>query len=406
MENENHIRTLGDYSKPSHEGYRNTIEIPDANNVVPLRSDTIRLVQNGCSFNGLRESLSKAWTRFKDLLQNVPRHGINRWIQIQIFYDHVSFHLKYEIDRAAGGKLHHKNIEESWEIIEDLALYDHEGWNDSRDFVKPVKAVSTSQIRDYMAAHTEIMERFENAIFKQRGEINDRMTEMFRPLKELTASRTLEKVLIREEARYPITIHINSISLIRLEEKENVEGNEVFNKNVMEPDRSDAAAPLKEVDKMNRAENRTKSEPVRSADELVEAPSSQNVGYHLKHKINEKLIEGLIKNQRFNDSLSATRVGNMKRKTYDLLPMGPMHDAILKKKIPKKRTLEEILKYRLTDETPVETDIRLSLASHSYIYPLGIAEDVLVEVVGYVYCNTPKLGRSGIRVWGVLLQDQ
>ncbi|GJU62897.1 hypothetical protein Tco_1244732 [Tanacetum coccineum] len=35
---------------------------------------------------------------------------------------------------------------------------------------------------------------------------------------------------------------------------------------------------------------------------------------------------------------------------------------------------------RLTDERPAETDIRLSLASHSYIYPLGIAEDVLVEV--------------------------
>ncbi|GJX80123.1 zinc finger, CCHC-type containing protein [Tanacetum coccineum] len=54
MENENPIRTLGDYSRPSHEGYRNTIELPDGNNVVPLRSDTIRLVQNGCSFHGLR----------------------------------------------------------------------------------------------------------------------------------------------------------------------------------------------------------------------------------------------------------------------------------------------------------------------------------------------------------------
>ncbi|GJZ80899.1 retrovirus-related pol polyprotein from transposon TNT 1-94 [Tanacetum coccineum] len=32
-----------------------------------------------------------------------------------------------------------------------------------------------------------------------------------------------------------------------------------------------------------------------------------------------------------------------------------------------------------------ETDIRLSLASHSYIYPLGIAEDVLVEVAEHVY---------------------
>ncbi|GJV16142.1 hypothetical protein Tco_1361465 [Tanacetum coccineum] len=53
MGDENPIRTLGDYSKPSHEGYRNTIELPEGNNVVPLRSDTNWLVQNGCSFHGL-----------------------------------------------------------------------------------------------------------------------------------------------------------------------------------------------------------------------------------------------------------------------------------------------------------------------------------------------------------------
>ncbi|GJX31619.1 MAK10-like protein [Tanacetum coccineum] len=40
---------------------------------------------------------------------------------------------------------------------------------------------------------------------------------------------------------------------------------------------------------------------------------------------------------------------------------------------------------KLTNERPAETDIRLSLAIHSYIYPLGIAEDVLVDVIGYVY---------------------
>nr|GEX62454.1 retrovirus-related Pol polyprotein from transposon TNT 1-94 [Tanacetum cinerariifolium] len=108
---ENPICTLGDYSKPSHEVYRNTIELLKGNNMVPLRSDTIRL----CSFHGVRsedpnkhlrdflklvdlldldgenkertrrtvklyndillfqqhqgESLSEAWTRFKDLLQ-------------------------------------------------------------------------------------------------------------------------------------------------------------------------------------------------------------------------------------------------------------------------------------------------------------------------------------------------
>ncbi|GJR76751.1 retrovirus-related pol polyprotein from transposon TNT 1-94 [Tanacetum coccineum] len=40
---------------------------------------------------------------------------------------------------------------------------------------------------------------------------------------------------------------------------------------------------------------------------------------------------------------------------------------------------------RLTNEKPVRIENRLSLASHSYIYPLGIAEDVLVEIAGYVY---------------------
>ncbi|GJQ98719.1 hypothetical protein Tco_0009858 [Tanacetum coccineum] len=40
---------------------------------------------------------------------------------------------------------------------------------------------------------------------------------------------------------------------------------------------------------------------------------------------------------------------------------------------------------KLTDERPAEIDIRLSLASHSYIYPLGIVEDVLVKVVEHVY---------------------
>nr|GEW47578.1 zinc finger, CCHC-type [Tanacetum cinerariifolium] len=53
MGDENPICTLRDYSKPSHEGYKNTIELPVGNNMVPLRPDTIWLVQNECSFHGL-----------------------------------------------------------------------------------------------------------------------------------------------------------------------------------------------------------------------------------------------------------------------------------------------------------------------------------------------------------------
>ncbi|GJW13504.1 hypothetical protein Tco_0017637 [Tanacetum coccineum] len=80
----NPLRTLGDYSKPSHEGYRNTIELLVGNNMC-------------------------------------------------------------EIYHAAAGKLRNKNTHESWEIIKNLALYDHEGWDETNEFVKPVKAIDTPQ---------------------------------------------------------------------------------------------------------------------------------------------------------------------------------------------------------------------------------------------------------------------
>ncbi|GJR06204.1 putative reverse transcriptase domain-containing protein [Tanacetum coccineum] len=91
------------------------------------------------------ESLSEAWTRFKDLLQKVPHHGIDLWLQVQIFYDHVTPVTRRTIDQSAGGKLRDRNAEESWALLEDLALYDNESWNDPRDFAKPVKAISLPQ---------------------------------------------------------------------------------------------------------------------------------------------------------------------------------------------------------------------------------------------------------------------
>ncbi|GKB56205.1 hypothetical protein Tco_0912391 [Tanacetum coccineum] len=191
MGDENPIRTLRDYSNPSHEGYMSTIELLVGNNVVPLRSDTIRLVQNGCSFYGLRsedpnqhlkdflklvdsldldgenkertrlrlfqfslrdqasnwlerfpagsittwedlttQSISEAWTRFKDLLQKVSHNGIDLWLQVQIFYDCIDDSLKRKINFAAGGQLRRMSAERAWVYMEELAQYEDEGWND------------------------------------------------------------------------------------------------------------------------------------------------------------------------------------------------------------------------------------------------------------------------------------
>ncbi|GJT14455.1 MAK10-like protein [Tanacetum coccineum] len=158
MGDENPIRTLGDYFKPSHEGYMNTIELPVGNNVVPLRSDTIRLVQNGCSFHGLRsEDPNEHLKDFLKLVDSLDLDGsITTWEDLttrflaQFFPPGRTAKLRNDIlirtiDQSATGKICELNVEESWALLEDLALYDNESWNDLRDFAKPVKAIALPQ---------------------------------------------------------------------------------------------------------------------------------------------------------------------------------------------------------------------------------------------------------------------
>ncbi|GJU16322.1 hypothetical protein Tco_1144288 [Tanacetum coccineum] len=166
-----------------------------------------------------------------------------------------------------------------------------------------------ARVRDYMAAHTERIERFENAIFKQR----------------------------EEEAKIPVTKNVNSISLARGEEERSDKMDEALD-NTVKPTVTETEIPVKEA----KGNNETKNNPVKKAEkkEMEEVLSSQHVEYYLKHRINEKLIEGLVDNNRLNDSLSRARVGKVKGKTYDVLPRGPVYEAILKKKITKKENIE------------------------------------------------------------------
>ncbi|GKA29174.1 MAK10-like protein, partial [Tanacetum coccineum] len=209
MGDANPICTLRDYSKPSHEGYRNTIELPVGNNVVSLRSYTIRLVQNGCSFHGLwfedpnqhlkdflkhvdsldlngenrertrlrlfqfslRNSLTLTLRHFKEdmqyqssrddqasnWLERLPAGSITTWEDLttsflaQFFPPGRTAKICNDIlifqqhQRETLSELRDRNSKESWALLEDLAHYDNESWNDPRDFAKTVKAISLPQ---------------------------------------------------------------------------------------------------------------------------------------------------------------------------------------------------------------------------------------------------------------------
>ncbi|GJY35823.1 hypothetical protein Tco_0421201 [Tanacetum coccineum] len=83
------------------------------------------------------------------------------------------------------------------------------------------------------------------------------MAEIFRLLRELTSSRTPEKVLVREEACIPITKSINAISIIKMEKEKGIEGDEVTNENVIGLNELEVLEPIESPDKEEEMEEGT-----------------------------------------------------------------------------------------------------------------------------------------------------
>ncbi|GJQ94859.1 MAK10-like protein [Tanacetum coccineum] len=155
MGDENPIRTLGDYSKPSHEGYRNTIELPVGNNVDPIQhlKDFLKLMDSLDLDGENRER-----TRLR-LFQFSLRNQASNWLErllagsITTWEDLTTRFLAQFFPPGRIAKLrndilmfqqhHGESLSEA--CIQDLTLYDNESWNDPRDFAKLVKAIVLPQ---------------------------------------------------------------------------------------------------------------------------------------------------------------------------------------------------------------------------------------------------------------------
>ncbi|GJV95115.1 hypothetical protein Tco_1546692 [Tanacetum coccineum] len=111
-----------------------------------LYGDGVRNLATASGRGRLKEDLeSSTWRRRTRLRTSEVLSSCTFIESSQNFYDHVTPVTRRTIDQSAGGKLRDRNAKESWALLEDLALYDNESWNDPRDFAKPVKAISLPQ---------------------------------------------------------------------------------------------------------------------------------------------------------------------------------------------------------------------------------------------------------------------
>nr|GEX83091.1 MAK10-like protein [Tanacetum cinerariifolium] len=191
MGDKNHICTLGDYSRPSHGALGTPLSSPNGTMWYlfdPTPSGWCKMDAHSTDFdpriqtNILRIS-QNLWPHLTLMLQigkeracvsfNFPftiklaipllSGSISTWEDLttcflaQLFPSGRTTKLcnnilmlqqhqgEQTIDQSNSGKLRERNAKESWALLEDLALYDNESWNDPRDFAKPVKAISLPQ---------------------------------------------------------------------------------------------------------------------------------------------------------------------------------------------------------------------------------------------------------------------
>ncbi|GKA92020.1 hypothetical protein Tco_0813945 [Tanacetum coccineum] len=152
---------------------------------------------------------------FQGLTPKVPHHGIDLWLQVQFLYDHDNPITRRTIDQSAGGKLRDRNAKESWVLLEDLALYDNESWNNPRDFAKPVKVIALPQdvpilhgrskqafveyvssrtdeagglVSNFMASQDARLSKFEADFKQQQSEMTNKIDTVLKAITDQIAS--------------------------------------------------------------------------------------------------------------------------------------------------------------------------------------------------------------------------
>ncbi|GJS56133.1 zinc finger, CCHC-type containing protein [Tanacetum coccineum] len=79
---------------------------------------------------GNNEPIKSAWIRFQDLIKQVPHHGIQKWLLVQIFQDNISQKDRGKLDQFAHFRFSSLTKEQVWNQIKEYVQYQDDLWDD------------------------------------------------------------------------------------------------------------------------------------------------------------------------------------------------------------------------------------------------------------------------------------
>ncbi|KAG7543334.1 Retrotransposon gag domain [Arabidopsis thaliana x Arabidopsis arenosa] len=163
-------------------------------------SRTARLRNEISSFTQKQsESICEAWERFKGYTIQCPHHGFKKASLLSTLYRGVLPKIRMLLDTASNGNFLNKNVEEGWELIENLALSDG---NYNEDFDR-----SNRGIGDPDAKHTKEMvkalnDKLDKLLFTQHKQVHYITEEEHYQIQEGENTQDVEVSYVQNQGGY------------------------------------------------------------------------------------------------------------------------------------------------------------------------------------------------------------
>ncbi|KAG7578943.1 Ribonuclease H-like superfamily [Arabidopsis thaliana x Arabidopsis arenosa] len=163
-------------------------------------SRTARLRNEISSFTQKQsESICEAWERFKGYTIQCPHHGFKKASLLRTLYRGVLPKIRMLLDTASNGNFLNKDVEEGWELIENLALSDG---NYNKDFDRSNRGIGDPDAKHNKEMIQALNDKMDKFLLSQQKQVNYITEEEHYQIQEGENTQAAEVSYIQNQGGY------------------------------------------------------------------------------------------------------------------------------------------------------------------------------------------------------------
>ncbi|KAG7533173.1 Retrotransposon gag domain [Arabidopsis thaliana x Arabidopsis arenosa] len=163
-------------------------------------SRTARLRNEISSFTQKQsESICEAWERFKGYTIQCPHHGFKKASLLSTLYRGVLPKIRMLLDTASNGNFLNKDVEEGWELIENLALSDG---NYNEDFDRSNRGIGDPDAKHSKEMIQALNDKLDKFLLTQQKQVHYITEEEHYQIQEGENTQAAEDSYIQNQGGY------------------------------------------------------------------------------------------------------------------------------------------------------------------------------------------------------------